>query len=323
MAKARPIEDRLAELKALAAPGKTEAVVAAVRGAIADKNNLIAARGATIAGELKIESLVKELVAAFERFMADGGKADKGCAAKTAIVKALEAIGAQPEGVFLAGVKHVQHEPTWGGQSDTAGELRGASAFALVNMNYRGVVNEIVPLLVDGDGGARLAGVRAIAGCGKEASEPLLRLKALSGDKETMVVGECLLGLLRGWPGSSAGFVEGFLDRADLRETALVALGESRRPEALAVLKRFYERSLDDRNRELALSAMALLRLEEAVELMLSIVADERPRGAALAVKALKIYRLDEKVRQQVEAIAREREDMLVTGAVKEVFGGG
>jgi HEAT repeat protein len=320
MAKARPIEERLAELKALGAQGKTEAVVAAVRSAIADKNNLIAARGATIAAELKIESVENELVAAFARFMADGGKSDKGCSAKTAIVRALDGFGAQREEIYLAGVKHVQHEPTWGGQSDTAGELRGASAFALININYRGAINEIVPLLVDADAGARLAGVRAVAGCGKEASEPLLRLKALSGDKETGVIGECLLGLLRGWPGASAGFVEAFLERPDLKETALVALGESRRPEALAVLKRFYEKSLDDANRGLALSAMALLRLEEAVEFMLSVVADERARGAALAVKALKIYRSDEKVRQRVEAIAKERDDMVVTETVKEVF---
>src|SRR4051812_16717172 len=101
MAKAKPIEERLAELKALGAQGKSENVVAAVREAVGDKNNLIAARGATIAAELKIAEIEKDLGVAFARFIANEGKADKGCSAKTAIVRALDAIGAQREEVYL------------------------------------------------------------------------------------------------------------------------------------------------------------------------------------------------------------------------------
>ncbi len=320
MAKARPIEERLAELKALAAQGKTDAVIAAVRDAIKDKNNLIAARAANIACDLKIESVEKELVEAFARFMVDAEKTDKGCAAKTAIVKSLEAIDARCEEVFLAGIKHIQHEPTWGGQSDTAGELRGVSAFALVNMNYREAMLEIIPLLFDSDASARLMGVRAVASLVREESEALLRTKALAGDAEPGVIAECFLGLMREWPERSAEFIEKFLERDEFKEVAAMALGESRKPAALPVLKKFWDKSLDDRSRSMALSAIALLRLEEALEFMLSIVRDEHARTAAAAVTSLKIYRGDEKVRQRVEAIAKERDETVITDAVKEIF---
>jgi hypothetical protein len=52
-----------------------------------------AARAATLVGELGLDALVPDLVAAFPRFFDDLPRADPGCSAKTAIVEALRRLG--------------------------------------------------------------------------------------------------------------------------------------------------------------------------------------------------------------------------------------
>ena len=55
------------------------------------------------------------------------------CWAKNALAQTLAAFDYQDKELFLAGMRHVQLEPVWGGSSDTAGPLRGLCALALVN----------------------------------------------------------------------------------------------------------------------------------------------------------------------------------------------
>jgi len=104
---------------------------AAIAQFLAHKSNLLVAKAAKLAGEAGIESLEPQLVAAFHRFMKNPAVTDKGCEAKTEIVRALEAMGAAEPEVFLAGIRHVQMEGAYGPPIDTAVGLRAASAMGL------------------------------------------------------------------------------------------------------------------------------------------------------------------------------------------------
>src|SRR5262245_17374001 len=135
MAKTRGVEAKLARLSELRKEPLSPPLVAELRRALGDASNLVAAEAAEIAGALGLSELAGDLVAAFERFMVEPEESDKRCRAKIAIVEALNKIEYDRDDVFLRGIHHVQMEPVWGKSEDSAGHLRGASAFGLVRVH--------------------------------------------------------------------------------------------------------------------------------------------------------------------------------------------
>jgi HEAT repeat protein len=312
MAGKRALEEKLAALHALRANPTTDAAIAALRQALAGKSNHLVAEAARIVGESEIAQLEPDLVRAFERFLVDPLKTDKGCRAKAAIAEALYRIGSTREELFLQGVRHVQLEPAYGGREDTAAKLRGVCALGLVRANYPHVMVELAHLLADQESDARIAAARAIAYAQQDAGVPLLHFKALSGDQDPQVMLACFDALLRLSPELSLLFVAGFLRCDDLAvgEAAAMALGESRIEEALGFLVAAWEEVLDLDFRRTVLVAIALLRHEEAIAFLLSLLAAGSPAAASAAVEALGMYRQDDKVWQRVRQIAGEREDV-------------
>ena len=161
-------------------------------------------------GDFEIESLTPDLAAAFERFLDQPVKSDPGCAAKAAIADALYRIGAIESDVYLKGVRHVQMEPVWGGRADTATQLRGTCALALVRVHHPDFLVELGDLLADREAPVRRMAAQALAYSESAGAVPLLRLKALVGDDDPQVVGECLLALLRIAPRDSVEFAARF-----------------------------------------------------------------------------------------------------------------
>jgi HEAT repeat protein len=312
MAGKRTLEERLAALHALRANPTTDAAIAALHQALADKSNHLVAEAARIVGESEIAQLESDLVRAFERFMIDPLKTDKGCRAKAAIAEALYRIGSTQEELFLQGVRYVQLEPTYGGREDTAANLRGVCALGLVRANYPHVMVELAHLLADQESDARIAAARAIAYAQQDAGVPLLHFKALSGDQDPQVMLACFDALLRLSPELSLPFAAGFLRCDDLAvgEAAAMALGESRIEEALGFLVAAWEEVLDPDFRRTVLVAIALLRHEEAIAFLLSLLADGSPAVASAAIEALGMYRQDDNVWQRVRQLAGEREDV-------------
>src|SRR4051794_10661581 len=149
MAKGRSVEEVLAELGALRGSAGAGVLAEVLPRYLANKSNLVVARAAEVAGKGELKALQADLVAAFWRFMEKAAKTDPGCAAKKAVVEALYEMGLAEREVFLAGIHHVQNEPRWGGESDTAAELRGVSAMGLVRVGYPDVMNELVELMMD------------------------------------------------------------------------------------------------------------------------------------------------------------------------------
>src|SRR5438105_5839510 len=108
----RTFDRKIGELEALRAGTDRAATREQLAKALRDRNNYLVARGAALAADLKLEDLIPELLAAFERFFVDPLKTDPHCLAKHAIARALKALGYRDAQPFLRGIVHVQLEPT-------------------------------------------------------------------------------------------------------------------------------------------------------------------------------------------------------------------
>jgi len=309
-----PVEEKRSRLNdARESPG-SEGSLAILRAGLADRVSIVVARAADLVGELGITTLVPEMIAAFDRFLVDPSK-DKGCLAKTAIVEALTRLEHPDPEVFLAGIRHVQREPVWGGSEDTAAWLRGLSAIGLVGCDHPRLPTHLVDLLADREKPARLGAARALGGLGRPEGALLIRLKLLHGDPEIEVLSECFHALLSLEPPSeAAAFVARFLDCGDetIAEAAALALGESRNPQALEVLKRSWERSRGSPGRSfrrVLLVAMAVLRTGPATEFLVSLVSGESTESAQGALSALGPFLYNDELRERVRAVVAAKED--------------
>ena len=310
MANKRTLEAALAALRRVREAPEAEASRAELRRIVAGEGALAVARAAALVGELELEPLAAELVAAFPRFCAGLPKSDPGCTAKTAIVEALRRLGQEQDALYRQAARHVQLEPVFGGRVDTAVDLRGAAALAIAETGRRDVLALLAELLADPEPPVRICAARAVAGYGSDAGVPLLKLKALLPDPEPRVVSECLLALLRlDAPGQRA-FVESFLVRSDgLAEAAALALGESRSAEAFRTLCAWLPEAARRGLSRTALFAVATLRREESLEWLLARVREEEPALAREALVALASLGADA-VGERASAAAAERPEL-------------
>jgi len=304
MAKARSLESKLAKVRSLRSAPSSPQLVHELRTALTDASNLVVAEAAAIAGELRLTELTAELVAACERFYENPLKTDKLCRAKIALVEALNQMEFADEDFFWRSARYVQEEPVWGGSQDTAAPLRVACAFALVRTRAQGTLPHLVDLLCDPEKGARAGAAQALTYSGSDAALLLLRLKARLGDEDPEVISECLNGILKLSPNDGVALVAEFLEAKDVgvQAAAVLALGESRRPQAFEALQAFWQRQADPRLQETILVALALLRIPAATDFLLDLVAHESELVASAALAALVPFRHDIRLRERVAA---------------------
>jgi len=306
----RTVEEQLAALEDL--PGDRNAQIEALKAALAARHCRVAARAARLAEDALLYDLVPLLQAAYPRFLDKPLKQDPSSFAKKAIARALVALDCNDAGFFLRGLAYRQLEPVWGGTADTAADVRASCAMGLVASGYPRALVELTSLLHDAEAVARIGAVRAIACGNPREAELLLRSKALAGDAEPQVLGECFTGLLAVEPDETVGFVAGYLTHADeaVRELAALALGESRLESALAPLQQVWgDVLLGDGIRRALLRAAAAHRSEAAFDWLLTIVADARPAIGLEVVEALAIYRHNAKLKQRLETALDERRE--------------
>jgi len=318
MAKSRKLEALTAELTQIRADPTSELGLATLRRAIASRYGVIVAQAARLVGEWEICSLVPELVAAFDRMMVNPRDTDPGCRGKQAIADTLYRLDYKDADRFLLGIRHVQWEPLWGGQTDTAPALRATCALGLVRMNYPAVMVELADLLADPEQEARIGAARAIAYSENPFGVALLRLRLKVGDHPT-VMGECLSALLTLVGAETlplaAAFLEAGRQASDDRvaiETAegvALVLGESRLPEAFSLLRDWWQRTTHRELRQTGLLAIATLRRDEAIQFLLDLVAHGAAPDADHALSALSLYQSDERLWAQVQAHLRQRGD--------------
>lgn len=287
-----PSQAALDELRAMEQDEPSETGIARLRKLLGHRSNHVVGRAARLAREWQAEGLIPELLAAFERFLQDPVKKDPGCAAKQPIIEALDTLEHSNPEVYLTGIRHVQHEPSWGPPEDTAAGVRGASGHALLNCGYPDAYLEMASLLRDPEARTRRMAMESLGGTGAYQAELLLRVAVLAGDDEPDIVALGLQGLMRIDGARSLPFVRRFLTDDDplVTEGAALAIGEARLPESFSVLRAAWNASGLRGTQSALLLPMALTRDEEAFAFLLEMVRDERERLAAAAVKALSIY---------------------------------
>lgn len=321
MPKPDPAEAQLARIAELwDAP--EEECAEAFRRALTSGKSRVVAKAAEWVAERGLRGFAGDLETAFDRFMVNPAKSDPGCLAKLAVVRALHAIDLGAEDLFLRGLRHVQPEATWGRPVDTAADLRGACAIALVARGYRLVRYELVTLLADPEPQARRAAVKAFTLVGDEASELVLRTKALAGDESPEVLELCLSGLMQMDADRSLPFVAKFLEHADpvVVEGAALAVAESHHPEAFRRIRDRWERcAISELRRALALP-MALLRTDESFDFLVQSIVEEPGPTAAAVVEALELHRGDPARRNRIRDAVRRRGEDAVSAAFAERF---
>jgi uncharacterized heparinase superfamily protein len=109
-------------------------------------------------------------------------------------------------------------------------------------------------------------------------------------------------------------FVAEFLDSGDdeICAEAALALGSSRLPEALAILKKAWKRGPDWNRKQVLLQGLSASRLPEAIEFLLDLLKSGRQGEAAQALDALALHRDSVDIKRMVEeAILSKGEDDL------------
>jgi HEAT repeat protein len=304
MAKSDPIEHALDRLGELRHADPSAEVVDELREFLRSRSNIVIAKAAKVARELRLTILLTEIVAAFDKLTTNAPKLDKRCAALTELMSALYELDYDEPPPYLWGLKHMQLEASYGPPVDEAAKLRALSAQGLLRTRYPDAIAEVVPLLVDPEPAARAGAIRALAVNGGECGVLLLRLK----------VGECFTALLSGSGEKAVPFVSRYVDSEDdaVSEAAILALGESRLPAAYEVLKEKWERTVVASGRKVLLAAIAASRLDGAIAFLISLVESASLQTAGDAMEALSVYRHNDRVSKAVLAVIEARGDKVL-----------
>jgi HEAT repeat protein len=253
-----------AKIAALEALRQQPADVAepALRKGLRVRNNFIVAKVASIVGDSGGVALIPDLLTTFDRMLDDAVTVDSQCWAKNAVAKALKDLSHTDPEVYLRGLAHVQMEPVWGGQVDTAITLRGTCVLALVDsrLDDRAMLNALAGALADPEKGVRIDAAVALSRAGIPEAVALLRLKVLLGDAEAEVTGQCLFSLLQLSPGDSVDFAARFLSHKhpdDMRAEAANALAQVHEASALVPLTAMWRTTLSPDLRSALLGILA------------------------------------------------------------------
>jgi hypothetical protein len=304
----RSFEDQVAAVDALRQQPE-EARLEPLRKALAHRNNFIVAKAADLAREFHIAQLMPELLNAFDRFFDNPVKTDPQCWAKNALSRALVALEHQEAEVFLRGMRHIQMEPVWGGQSDTAGTLRATSALALVqcrSLTDADLLGHLLELAGDKDKSVRTEAMRAIEQVGSPPAALLLRLRAVLGADEPEVLGACYSGVLRLEGAKAIPWIARFLASADDNAAeAALAIAGTHSVEGFNALRERFTEADDPWWRSVLLSAISLTRQDAALEFLLDLVRSESLNAEA-AIEAI--------LRSMPSQDVTKRLEKLVTG---------
>ena len=284
---------------------------AVLRKALSDRVGLVVAKAAKVAAARKLDELVPDLLRAFDRLFEKPAERDPQCWAKNALAQALVDLGYRDSPPYLRGARHIQMEAVWGGQEDTASNLRGICLLALVtcrDVPRETILRCLVDALAERQYTVRVEAARALAQLEGDDSALLLRLKARLGDKEPPVVGQVFDALLRIEGAEAVDFLASFLSgpSEEVREEAALALGGSRLPAALTVLRDRWTAERDPDLRLSLLRGLSVSRDDAALDFLLEIIRTARPRDVASAIEALAIHRESAEIRARVEAAVEE-----------------
>jgi len=312
---------KIERVEALAALDEI-AQLAGIGKALRDRSNYVVAKAAAVAARGYVTAAIPELLAAYDRLFA--AESDPLVLGKQAVANALKELDYRDPAPFIRGLEHLQFEPVWGGLEDRAGQLRSTCAHALVACDIDGVLrlHLLADHLVDDDRTVRREVARAIANVGGHEAVLLLRLKALAGDSDAEVVGQCLSALVDLDSRESVRFVERFLHAkdGDIAIEAVGALAGSREPQGFEAVRRLWDTGISTDLRRAIVFSCAASPLHPASEFLLSLVADDDEKIAVWAMSALADSRFRNDVRERARVEAQRRGDAAVLQAYVDAF---
>ena len=297
-----------------------------LRKSLAQRNNFLVSKAAALVADLALRDLLPEVLSAFDRFFVNAPKSDPQCWAKNALSKAMVKLEHRQKELYLRGMRHHQMEPVWGGQSDTAGVLRGTCAHALVDcpgISDADLLTALLEPLTDADKTVRMEAARAIAQVGGVSAALLLRLRALiglqgHGDEEPEVLGVVYASLLSLEGACAVPLVAKALEAGDdIAAEAVFALADSRLSEAFAALLTRHHEGADAWFGSVLLSAIALTRLPEAMDFLIATVARDA-REAPEAIEAIGRIGPSAELRGRLEQAIEEADSIRLRKAFQQ-----
>jgi hypothetical protein len=313
----RSFERELAALEALSGRMPDEAGLDRVRKALSHENNYLVAKAARVVAENALKAMLPEVLSAYNRFFNDPIKSDPQCWAKNALVKALVNLECRDPLVYLRGLKHRQEEPVWGGQSDTAGALRGTCTHALVlceSLSNTELLELLLDPLVDLDKTVRVEAVRAIAHVGGKSAALLLKLRVLLRKEEPEIMGECftaLLSLADTDKQSMIALIADFLDdEHEAASEAAFALADTHDEAALSALIERRGKRNDLWFTSVLDHAIALTRLPRGLDFLLKVISQDDGSAASALEAISRAYHYSDvrsRVFQVVDAAGSDR----------------
>lgn len=308
--KSDKLEAQLGALRDASQLEDTEARNKALKVALKKASSgAVVALAARICGEAKARELEPDLARAFNILLKQGVKRDPGCPGKSAIVKALRDMQCQAFEVYEAGALCFQMEPVWGGSEDSASGLRALSGAAIGELNHPDASLWLSRLLADPNHRVRSAAAESLGNLGDPTLLPLL-LYAISqegGDSE--VLGPLLKSAFYLGQEGLIPWVAPLLHGDDTTRAGEIALalGESRYVEAFKPLNEALTLSRDPEQRQLLMTALALLRRDVSLDRLLEIAEDGLTSDALMVIKALEVFSYDEDLKARLWDIAEER----------------
>jgi len=256
-------DDKLARFKALENAPEGQ-VIAELRKLLGEDNAFFIGEAAKMAKEQELRDLEKDLVDAGRRLLTEK-LADRGGIAKRNVLDALGTFDTHAPDLYLLGLSYVQWDHSFGPPEETGGAVRGLCAHALVRIDHPTAIFDVAPLLFDEKPEVRIAASEALVATGDRTCAAILHVRLLAGENKPEALEalyRCLLAIdcKRYLPIATKGLSDG-------EEAAALALGESRLPEALPILKDALRTALGDLEGTILLS-MGLLRTEVATALL-------------------------------------------------------
>jgi HEAT repeat protein len=324
---ARNIERELVDLAALRNSESADERICLLRKALNNKTNVIVAKAAALAADMHLRELIPDLCASFERLLKDPLKTDPQCWGKDAIAKALKNLEHNECAVFLKGAQHVQLEPVWGGQEDTATNLRSTCALALLqcsDLTRDEKLWSIMRLLTERSASLRKDAALALESLEGREAALMLRIKARMGDSDPTVTGQAFESLLRVEGDSAIPFVVEFLGlpNSDVREEAALALGASRLSTAVAALKTIFVQKRRLIDSEVLCRALSISRNVDAVQFLVDTIQTNGAQEALAALDALRLYQDSSEICQRITEAVANRTEPEIQRAFKHLFNG-
>jgi HEAT repeat protein len=322
----REFERELAYLDAMDIQPPDAAGLERVRKALSSTNNFLAAKAARIAIDHNLVSMLAEIRAAFDRFFQDSIQTDPQCSAKIALAKALVKLGCKETSVYLRGLRHFQTEEVWGGQSDTAGELRSTCVQGLILSGELGnaeLLSILLDPLLDHDKSVRIAAARAMGQLGGVTAALLLKLRIMVSKEDPEILGACFLSLLSMGHSDKLGsiaLVADFLEDGEgAAAEAAFALAETHEPAALQALIRRRRKGPDARLASTLDHAIVLTRLQEGMDFLLELMESD-PRQAPSVLEAISRLHNSPRVQARVSASVSKSRSERARSAFRKFF---